>query len=83
MIKEILIINVLPGIMDHLKGMLVDISKIKRIDDKLINEILIELLRIVDNLLKYVSEFVKKALQVPNSLETFDKALEESQCFFE
>ena len=42
--------------------MLVDISK-KRLTDKIVTETLIELLRIADNLLKYVSEFVKKALQ--------------------
>ena len=50
------------NIVDYLKPMLVDISK-KRLSDKIIAETLIELLKIVDNLLKYVSEFVKKALQ--------------------
>jgi predicted ATP-dependent Lon-type protease len=44
------------------KPMLVDISK-KRLTDKIVTETLIELLKIADNLLKYVSEFVKKALQ--------------------
>jgi serine/threonine-protein kinase ULK4 len=50
------------NIIDFLKPMLVDISK-KRLSDKIVTETLIELLRIADNLLKYVSEFVKKALQ--------------------
>lgn len=44
--------------------MLIDIARIKKFDDKTINETLIEILKIIDNLLKYVSEFVKKALQV-------------------
>lgn len=43
---------------------MLDIAKTKKYDEKMINEILIELLKIIDNLLKYVSEFVKKALQV-------------------
>ena len=56
--------------MDHMKSMLIDISKIKRLDDKTIIETLIKILRIVDNLLKFVSEFVKKALQV-NEIQFF------------
>ena len=50
--------------MEYLKGLFLDISKMKKYDEKIINEMLIELLKISDNLLKYVSEFVKKALQV-------------------
>lgn len=42
-----------------------DVSRLRKgNDDRIIIETLIELLRIVDNLLKYVSEFVKKALQI-------------------
>lgn len=52
------------GIIDCIKGMMLEISKLKKYDDKIINEILIELLKISDNLLKYISDFVKKALQV-------------------
>jgi hypothetical protein len=48
--------------------MMFEISKLKKYDDKIINEILTELLKITDNLLKYVSEFVKKALQVKDIL---------------
>jgi hypothetical protein len=50
--------------MDYVKSMLIDIFRIKKYDDKTIIETLINLLKIADNLLKYVSEFVKKALQV-------------------
>ncbi len=50
--------------MDFVRTMLLDIARIKKCDDKTIIETLINLLRIADNLLKYVSEFVKKALQV-------------------
>jgi len=50
--------------MDFVKSMLIDIYRIKKYDDKTIIETLINLLKIADNLLKYVSEFVKKALQV-------------------
>ncbi len=52
------------NIIEYLKAMLFDISRLKKYDEKMIAEILIELLKIADNLLKYVSEFVKKALQV-------------------
>jgi hypothetical protein len=57
-------IYIFQDIIDHLRSMILDISRIKRIDDKTISETLIKLLKILDNLLKYVSEFVKKALQV-------------------
>ena len=50
--------------------MLIDIARIKKFDDKTINETLIEMLKIIDNLLKYVSEFVKKALQVFKRLQS-------------
>ena len=43
---------------------MLDIAKLKKYDDKMLNEMLIELLKITDNLLRYVSDFVKKALQV-------------------
>lgn len=52
------------GIVDCLKGTMLDIAKLKKYDDKMLNEMLIELLKITDNLLRYVSDFVKKALQV-------------------
>jgi hypothetical protein len=52
------------GIIDYLKSMIADVARLKKLDDKMIVETLIELLKIADNLLKFVSEFVKKALQV-------------------
>jgi hypothetical protein len=53
------------GIVEPLKIMIMDLSRLRKgNDDRIIIETLIELLRIVDNLLKYVSEFVKKALQI-------------------
>ena len=51
--------------------MLSDISKIKRLDEKQLIDTLIEALRIIDNLLKFVSELVKKALQVMNHILFF------------
>lgn len=39
----------------------------KNYDEKIVNQVIIELLKISDNLLKYVSEFVKKALQAKKS----------------
>ncbi len=54
--------------MEHVKSILVDMSKIKKTDDKTVIETLIISLRIADNLLKFVSEFVKKALQVKDNL---------------
>jgi hypothetical protein len=56
--------------MDYVKSMLIEIYRIKKYDDKTIIETLINLLKIADNLLKYVSEFVKKALQVQIKLIT-------------
>jgi hypothetical protein len=56
------------GVIDHLKSMMADIARTKKLDDKMVIETLIELLKITDNLLRFVSEFVKKALQV-NFLE--------------
>ena len=41
-----------------------DIYRSRRLDDKTVAETLIEILKILDNLLKYLSEFVKKAIQV-------------------
>ena len=45
--------------------MIVDISRMRRIDstDRIIIETLVELLKILDNLLRYLSELVKRALQ--------------------
>jgi len=55
------------SIVDYLKGMLLDIHRTRKFDDTQVNQALVELLRISDNLLKYVSEFVKKALQAKKS----------------
>lgn len=41
-----------------------EIYRSRRLDDKTVAETLIEILKILDNLLKYLSEFVKKAIQV-------------------
>lgn len=43
-----------------------DIAKTKKLDDRVVTEVLIDILKIIDNLLKFVSEFVKKAIQVRN-----------------
>lgn len=47
-----------------IKAIMLDISKTRKFDESVITETLIDLLKIIDNLLKFVSEFVKKALQV-------------------
>lgn len=52
------------AIVEVLRSILIDLSKIKKYDDRIVSETLIEVLKIVDNLLKHVSEFVKKALQM-------------------
>ncbi|CAF0783549.1 unnamed protein product [Brachionus calyciflorus] len=51
------------GIVEILKSFVMDISKIKKLDDRVTTEVLIDILKIIDNLLKFVSEYVKKALQ--------------------
>jgi hypothetical protein len=52
------------NIIDYLKSMFNDLAKIKVVNDLVLIETLIELLRIVDNLLKFVrQDFVKKAIQ--------------------
>lgn len=53
------------GIIDPLKSMLMDISRMRRTEfDRITIDTLIELLKILDNLLKYLSELVKRALQM-------------------
>ena len=66
------------NIVDYLKPMLMDVSK-KRLTDKIVSETLIELLKIVDNLLKYVSEFVKKALQAKKSNTPVDSIANQAE----
>lgn len=53
------------GIVDPLKSMIVDMSRMRRTEwsDRITVETLIELLKILDNLLRYLSEFVKRVLQ--------------------
>ena len=41
-----------------------DISRLKKLEDRITIEVLTDVLKIIDNLLKFVSDFVKKALQV-------------------
>lgn len=63
------------SVVDVLKSMLLEISKMKKYDETVINQILIELLKISDNLLKYVSEFVKKALQAKKAPGSSDSSI--------
>ena len=62
------------NIVDYLKCMMLDILHSKANDSSSVNAILLELLKISDNLLKYVSDFVKKALQAKKA-GTGDTAL--------
>lgn len=55
------------NIVDYLKAMMLDILRMKSHEAAGVNAVLLELLRISDNLLRYVSEFVKKALQAKKS----------------
>lgn len=45
--------------------MVLDISRMRRVEvsDRITAETLVELLKILDNLLRYLSEFVKRAIQ--------------------
>jgi hypothetical protein len=52
------------GIVDVLKSLFGEMQRLKKIEDKAVTDCLIQTLKILDNLLKYVSEFVKRALQV-------------------
>ena len=52
------------GIVDCLRSLFSESQKIRKIDEKSSLIAVTEILKILDNLLKYVSEFVKKALQV-------------------
>jgi len=55
------------NIVDYLKSIMLEIHRMRKYNDTQVNQVLIELLKISDNLLKYVSEFVKKALQAKKS----------------
>lgn len=63
------------NIVELLKSMLLEISRMKKYDETAINQVLIELLKTSDNLLKYVSEFVKKALQAKKSASASDSSI--------
>lgn len=52
------------GIIDCLRTLFNESQKMRKIDEKSSLIAITEILKILDNLLKYVSEFVKKALQV-------------------
>jgi hypothetical protein len=52
------------GIVDCLRSLFSESQKMRKIDEKSSFIAVTEILKILDNLLKYVSEFVKKALQV-------------------
>jgi hypothetical protein len=52
------------GIVDVLRSLFNELKNLKKSDDKSITDSVIQILKILDNLLKYVSEFVKRALQV-------------------
>ena len=67
------------GVVDYLKSILTDISKNKKLDEKSIVETLIEVLKIIDNLLKFVSEFVKKALQAKKNALPNDNLAQQAE----
>lgn len=54
------------NIVEPVKTMMLDIARMRRADlsERITVETLAELLKILDNLLKYVSDLVKRALQV-------------------
>ncbi len=52
------------GVIDCIRALFSESQKMRKIDEKSSLNAVTEILKILDNLLKYVSEFVKKALQV-------------------
>lgn len=67
------------GIVESLKSILSELARVKKLDDKAAVETLIEVLKILDNLLKFVSEFVKKALQAKKQAGPSDNLAQQAE----
>lgn len=67
------------GIIDCLKVYFGEMSKVRKLDDQFLIETEIEMLKTLDNLLKYVSEFVKRALQAKKAAGSTDSLAQQAE----